>query len=382
MLTGLDFPRELYYGPEGLWLRNDGAGAARLGVHFYTLPTQSRVVHVHLPRAGEAFLKGDEIGYLDMEGTTFPLIAPVSGVVFVPNPDLRRDADLVRTDAFGEGYLLDIEEVDPNDVSELLDAEEAMASFSSVDVDASKPRAAMRVEPDRPWWTSLELGFGEQVFLHARIVPPLSNEIFAPDWAIGQRWAVETLVGQDKRIYDFEVLGEAKVAGEPVMRIQATERVGELLTPDGVSLARPPIARVLYIRTRSFTLLCWDIVPTDAPTLFERHWNERGENAHMRYLPEDGFFYDFPFLPPGKLDLTREHDETATLPGLVDYYRFRGGGYRCEVELRSRLMSDTGVEERWFSQQIWIAGQPWWSEAVRMRGDKVLIKASLLAEQG
>lgn len=388
MLTGLDFPRELLYGQGGTWLRDDRAGSARLGFHFFTLERDEReVVHVQLPRMGESFERGEEIGHLDLDGQTVPIVAPVGGTVFCPNPDLRAEPDRVRRDAFGSGYLLDLEDIVPDELDDLLGADEAMAHFSQLDVGDGAPSARARIEPDRPWWTTLEYSYpalagGErQVLCHAHLLPPLSHETFVPDWQIGDGWVVKTASAGSVRRFEYTYLGETVLAGERVHRIRATEQLGEQLTEDGVSPETPPVWRVLYYRVASFTLLAYDIVPSESPTTFRRHWNDRGEGAYMRFGPEDGFFYDHGFIPPGQTDFTRELPATPKQPAILDHYRFRGGGFRVEVEQRARLLNEVGVEERWFTQQIWIAGRPWWTEAVRMRGDKVLVKASLEMER-
>lgn len=384
-LTGLDFPGAFSYGEEGFWVREDGAGACRVGLHFYTLETDDPVLHVQLPRAGAVVLAGDVIGHLDFGSRTLPLVAPVSGLVFLPNPDLRRDPDLVRRDAFGRGYLLDMEEVEETDFDRLLEADDAMAYYSQFDVEGI-PRAQMMCEPDRPWWTRLTYKMGDTVLATAEIVPPLSNETFVPDWQIGDTWAIECTQGGVTRTFDYEVSGEAKVGGELCFRVTATERAAPDggLSAEGVSLSPPPITRELYYRQDTFTLVAWDLVPEESPTLFKRTWNPRGPgSAYVHFGEEDGFFYDHPFIPPGRFDHTRDlpEIESLKLPAVIDHYRFRGGGFRCEIEERATLLTDVGVPERFFSQQIWLAGRPFWTEAVRMRGDKVLAKARLSVDE-
>lgn len=380
MLTGLDFPATVFYGEQAQWVRDDRAGAVRMGLNFWVLDRTDEVVFVRLPRPGTIVVKGETIGHVDFANGTFPIQAPVSGVVFLPNPDLRLDADLLRQDAFGVGYLLDIEDVPDADVEMLLDADEAMAFYSTFEVEG-KINARTVIEPDRPWFTTMDLRVGETTLARARILPPLANEAFVPDWDIGTKWAIQTVTGGITRTYDFEVTGETTVGGEAVFRVEALERSEPTLSEGGVSLEPAPISRLLYYRITSFTLLCWDEVPSDRPTMFKRHWNPRGEGLYVRLEPEDGFFYDHAFIPPGRHDFTRDLPKIPAQPALVDHYRFRGGGSRCEAEARATLRNELGYEERFFSQQIWIAGQPWWREAVRMRGDKVLLKAKLLTEE-
>ncbi|MFC1705682.1 hypothetical protein ACFL59_02535, partial [Planctomycetota bacterium] len=194
--------------------------------------------------------------------------------------------------------------------------------------------------------------------------------------SMAQRWPASQSGGGVKRIFDYEVLGEGKIAGEPVFRIQATQREVK-----GAEDGSPEPTRILHYRLSSYTLVAWDVIPQDRPSLFKRHWNERGEAAFLYTGRDDRFFYDHPWIPPGRHDLTRELKATASLPALTDHYRFRGGGSRCEAEFRADVRNEYGALERLFSQQIWEAGRPYWTEAVRMLADRVLIKARLILEE-
>ena len=51
------------------------------------------------------------------------LFAPVNGTVRAVNEALADQPDLVNTDPYGEGWLLDIEVDDPAEVEALMDAE-------------------------------------------------------------------------------------------------------------------------------------------------------------------------------------------------------------------------------------------------------------------
>src|SRR5688500_18964517 len=126
MLTALDFPDELLYGADAGWLRDDGGGGARIGGNFFALGHEGReVVHVRLPREGTQLERGKVFGHVDLEGATIDLVAPVSGTLFLGNPDLRDDPDLLRRDPYGRGYLADIEDVPDDDLERLVDRERA-----------------------------------------------------------------------------------------------------------------------------------------------------------------------------------------------------------------------------------------------------------------
>jgi glycine cleavage system H protein len=386
MLTGLDFPEELLYGENAVWVRDDGGGSVRLGLNFYALlagggAAPGDVIHVRLPRPGAEVRRGETVGHLDLERATFDLVTPVSGTVFVANPDLRDEPGLLARAPYGAGFLLDLENVPREEVEALMDRDQALIHYSRFEPDGAF-RASMRIEPGRPWPTSVSARFGERFFVRGRLVPPAANEIFVPDWETGDCWTVETKVGALVRRFRYLVEGDGRTAGDEVTRVRVTE-VGDGAAPE----------RILHIRRDDFTLAAWDLVPKGAPGLAARTYNERGRESWLRCGHEDGFFLDHAKLPSGiddeareipagldkgPLDAGVEDMYAGLLPPITSYVKFRAGLTRLEVELRADLPRLEGGTARLFSMQTWERGKPWWSEAYRTLEERELIRAKLL----
>ncbi len=66
---------------------------------------------------------GDSCGELESTKSVSDLFAPVNGTVTAVNEALADQPDLVNTDPYGEGWLLDIEVEDAEEVEALMDAE-------------------------------------------------------------------------------------------------------------------------------------------------------------------------------------------------------------------------------------------------------------------
>ncbi len=379
MLTALDFPEELRYGAHAVWVRDDGAGSARVGLHAYALGrARGLPIHVRLPRPERRLVRGEVFGHVEFEGATFDLVAPVSGEVLVANPDLRGDPALAFRDPFGQGYLLDLEDVPRAEIAALMDRDQALAHYRTFG-PPGPVSADSRIEPGRPWPTSLALRFGELVVAKARLLPPAGNEMFTPDWEPGDRWRVEARVGDRARVFTYEVEGPGRTGGEEVTRVRVVEE------PPGEH------ARVLHFRAEDFTLAAWDLVPARNPWLARRTYNPRGRETWLRTetTAEDAFIFDHPKLPSGLDDQTREippapapeGDGARPLPAIVSYVKVRGGGTRLEVELRADLPRLEGGTLRLFSLQVWEAGAPWWKEAVRTLEGKELCSAKLVSDR-
>jgi glycine cleavage system H protein len=66
---------------------------------------------------------GDSCGELESTKSVSDLFAPVNGTVKAVNEALADQPDLVNTDPYGEGWLLDIEIDDEEEVAALMDAD-------------------------------------------------------------------------------------------------------------------------------------------------------------------------------------------------------------------------------------------------------------------
>jgi glycine cleavage system H protein len=66
---------------------------------------------------------GDACGELESTKSVSDLFAPVNGTVTAVNEALADQPDLVNSDPYGEGWLLDIEVEDAAEVAALMDAD-------------------------------------------------------------------------------------------------------------------------------------------------------------------------------------------------------------------------------------------------------------------
>lgn len=121
-----DIPPDLRYSPDHLWVRVDAdTGLARAGVTDFAQQSLGDVVDVQPPRPGETVAVGDACGDIESTKSVSDLIAPVTGTVRATNDNLIRSPELVNTDPYGEGWILDIEidrAVVPQQLAGLLDA--------------------------------------------------------------------------------------------------------------------------------------------------------------------------------------------------------------------------------------------------------------------
>jgi glycine cleavage system H protein len=80
------------------------------------------VVFVSLPEVGTSVTAGQACGEVESTKSVSDIYAPVSGVVSARNDELEAHPDLVNSDPYGSGWLLEIQPTAVSDVDQLLDA--------------------------------------------------------------------------------------------------------------------------------------------------------------------------------------------------------------------------------------------------------------------
>ncbi len=125
-MSDSDIPADLRYTAEHEWIRRTGADTVRVGITDFAQSSLGDVVYVQLPDVGTAVKAGDTFGEVESTKSVSDLFAPLSATVVAVNDDLTGSPQLVNTDPYGAGWLLDLQ-VDGDTLEEswaaLLDAD-------------------------------------------------------------------------------------------------------------------------------------------------------------------------------------------------------------------------------------------------------------------
>ena len=115
-----DIPADLRYSADHLWVRpGPGTSVVRAGVTDFAQQALGDVVDVSLPRPGGTVRAGEACGDIESVKSVNDLLAPVTGTVRARNDDLASTPELVNTDPYGRGWMLEVE-VDPSTLSQQL----------------------------------------------------------------------------------------------------------------------------------------------------------------------------------------------------------------------------------------------------------------------
>jgi glycine cleavage system H protein len=77
---------------------------------------------VSLPEVGAEVEKGAAVGEVESTKSVSDIYAPLTGVVKARNEKLDAEPELINSDPYGDGWILEIEPSDAAESDELLDA--------------------------------------------------------------------------------------------------------------------------------------------------------------------------------------------------------------------------------------------------------------------
>ncbi|BBY89118.1 MULTISPECIES: glycine cleavage system protein GcvH [Mycolicibacterium] len=128
-----EIPADLSYTPEHEWVRRTGDDTVRVGITDYAQSALGDVVFVQLPDTGTELTSGDAFGEVESTKSVSDLYAPLTAKVVAVNGDLEASPDLVNSDPYGAGWLVELQ-AQPGELDAgfggLLDAEAYRATLT------------------------------------------------------------------------------------------------------------------------------------------------------------------------------------------------------------------------------------------------------------
>lgn len=117
-------PEELRYTPDHEWVLTSAEGTVRIGITDFAQTQLGDIVHVELPGVGDSVLTGDAVGEVESTKSVSEVFAPVAGEVMARNDALESSPELVNSDPYGEGWMIEIKLADASAMDSLLSAED------------------------------------------------------------------------------------------------------------------------------------------------------------------------------------------------------------------------------------------------------------------
>jgi glycine cleavage system H protein len=119
----MDFPEELKYSKEHIWVRVEGERAV-IGLTDYAQQELGAISILELPEEGDDLEQDDSFGSVEARKTVAELYAPVSGPVLEVNKEVLDAPTLVNDDPYDDGWLVVVEIVTPEELGSLMSMED------------------------------------------------------------------------------------------------------------------------------------------------------------------------------------------------------------------------------------------------------------------
>lgn len=120
-MSELEYPEDLRYTSDHEWLREHGEGVVRVGITSYAQDALGDVVYVSLPAVGDELTVGDACGEVESTKSVSDVYAPLAGEVVAINDALDATPELLNSDPYGEGWMMEIKLANAADLDGLLD---------------------------------------------------------------------------------------------------------------------------------------------------------------------------------------------------------------------------------------------------------------------
>ncbi|MEX2655002.1 MAG: glycine cleavage system protein GcvH [Acidimicrobiia bacterium] len=116
----MELPDDLIYTEEHEWIRRGEGTAFRLGITDYAQDQLGDIVFVELPDIGATVETGGLLAEVESTKSVGEVYAPVAGRITAVNERLADEPELVNSDPYGDGWLVEMET--PEAVPTMLDA--------------------------------------------------------------------------------------------------------------------------------------------------------------------------------------------------------------------------------------------------------------------
>jgi glycine cleavage system H protein len=115
-------PGDLKFLKSHEWARVEADGRVTVGISDHAQGLLGDLVYVELPSVGDSVSAGNAVAVVESVKAASDVYSPVSGTVVAVNDALSDKPETINEDAYGQGWLYVLEQVDSADLEALLDA--------------------------------------------------------------------------------------------------------------------------------------------------------------------------------------------------------------------------------------------------------------------
>ncbi len=127
----MSLPKDLLYTSQHQWIKLDN-NKATLGITFYGQMQLGQIVFVELPSLGKEIVRSQVIATIESSKAAVEVHSPLAGKVIEINQRLSKEAQLINTSPYGEGWICVLEMAAATEAQELLDVNAYQGLLESI----------------------------------------------------------------------------------------------------------------------------------------------------------------------------------------------------------------------------------------------------------
>ena len=118
----MNLPENFLFTDDHEWVDING-DVATIGITDYAQGELGDIVFIEFPDLNTEFQKGESIGTIEAVKTVADIYMPLSGKIVALNDELNDDPSLVNNNPFDKGWMLKVQIMHKDEVSELMNTE-------------------------------------------------------------------------------------------------------------------------------------------------------------------------------------------------------------------------------------------------------------------
>lgn len=125
----MNVPENILFTNDHEWVEINGE-IATIGISDYAQGELGDIVFIEFPDLNTEFKKGESIGTIEAVKTVADIYMPLSGKIVALNDILNDNPSMVNNSPYNEGWMLKLQIINTDEVSELMNTEK-YKSFTS-----------------------------------------------------------------------------------------------------------------------------------------------------------------------------------------------------------------------------------------------------------
>jgi glycine cleavage system H protein len=106
-------PQDLHYTKEHEWVAvTSDSSVIRMGITDFAQSALGDIVYVQMPKVGDSVSADKVCGEVESTKSVSEIFSPVTGTVSSVNPELSSAPELLNSDPYGAGWLIEISVTD------------------------------------------------------------------------------------------------------------------------------------------------------------------------------------------------------------------------------------------------------------------------------